>query len=299
MFGLPKKKKVVHFWNICGIGGYLSRYLDRWCNYESVAVDRGHANIYSHNNEKTLIWDYPAAIWLTRCMMFSRKFDIIHVHSGIQWLKWFRLFNPKKKILIHLHGTKIRGRWDEWEDLKFADQIIVSTPDLLEGSPEGTVYLPNPVDEELIHVIKESMKDIPKIPKAFHVDRYAVDVAKKYADQYGLELVVFDRMKTPLPHDKFLEEVAKYEYYINVERSGYLAALAEHEYYIDVKRDYPDHLYSDKVLEAMSLTGIEALALGCKVIDWGGRLLEEFPERNESYWIACQLNAIYEGLFDE
>jgi hypothetical protein len=290
------KKKVVHFWNICGIGGLLARYMDRHFDYETVAIDRGHANKYSHNNEKTEVWNNRAAVWLTRCMMYSRKFDIIHVHSGIQWLKWYRMLNPGKPIIIHLHGTKIRGRWGEWPDLAHADRINVPTPDLLHGPTEGTIYLPNPIEEELILKVKEAMKDIPRINKAFHVDRYATDKAQEYADRYGLELVIFDRDETPLPHAAFLGMMAQYAYFINVERSKFLGAVAKHQVYVDVKRDYPGTLYENKILEAWSLTGLEALGLGCKVIDWKGQMNVGLPHEHRSFNIASKLHEVYEGL---
>ena len=274
-------KRVGHFWNICGIGGLLSRYLERDYpgEYESIAIDRGHANRYGHNNEKTLVWENRAMVYLARCFFYARKLDIIHVHSGIQWIRYYRFAYPKKKIIIHLHGTKIRGRWGEYPDLKYADQILVSTPDLLEGSPDGTMYFPNPVDERLIKNINTGMKGIKKIPKAFHVDRYATGRAWAYADRFGLELVVHDRDKMPLPHASFMSMIAQYTHYI------------------DVKRDFPGHIHESKILEAISMTGLEALALGCKVVDWRGLVREGLPGEHRSRNITDNLHEVYQGLF--
>ncbi len=274
-------KRVVHYWNICGIGGLLARYLDRDFPYESVVVDRGHANRFGHNDERTLVWENRAVVWLARCLWHSRNFDIIHVHSGVQWLLLFRLFNPGKKIVIHLHGTKIRGRWDQEPGLKFADQIIVSTPDLLEGSPEGTQYLPNPVDERLIEIIKKGMKGIEKIPMAIHCDRYAKDEAIEYAKRFDLEEVIHDRDKVPLPHAAFLSMIAQYTHYI------------------DVKRDFPGHIAESKILQAHSMTGLEALALGLNVIDWGGRICKGQPREHRSFNVASKLNEIYQGMEED
>lgn len=231
-----------------------------------------------------------------KCFFYARDFDIIHVHSGIDWLPYFGCGYRKKKLVIHLHGTKIRGRWDEYPNLYYADQIIVSTPDLLEGAPEGTVYLPNPVDEELCEIVRGSMLHVPKIQKAFHVDRYASDVAMKYAEQLGVELEIFDRDETPLPHAEFLERIAGHRYFINVERSKYLGAVAKHRYYVDVKTDYPGTLYENKILEAFSMTGLEALAMGVDVVDWRGSLHLKFPDEHRSFNVAMKLHEIYQGL---
>lgn len=292
--------KVGHFWNICGIGGLLARYLDDYYpgEYESVAIDRGHADVYSQNNEKTLVWHNRAMVWLAKCFWYARKLDIIHVHIGVQWLKYYRNFYPGKKLIIHLHGTKIRGRWNQEAEVLLADGILVSTPDLLEGAPEGTMYIPNPVDEELIARIrcKQRMNGRYKDGLAFHVDRFAPDVAKEYAEARGLELKVFDRDKDFRQHREFLELVASHEYYINVERFRFLDEVGSHEYYIDVKRDFPGYAYEDRVLEAFSLTGLEALALGCKVIDWKGDVHEGLPKEHTGKEIAKKLDEFYQLL---
>lgn len=289
-------KKVGHFWNICGIGGLLARYLDKYYpgQYESVAIDRGHADVYSQNNEKSLVWHNRAAVWLARCFFYARKLDIIHVHVGIQWLPYYRKLYPRKKLVIHVHGSKIRGRWHLEPNVNLADGILVSTPDLLEGSPAGSFYLPNPIDQQLIAKIRKSVKE--RIPDAFHVDRYAVDVALKYARQNDIKLKVFNRDETPLPHAAFLTEMAKHEFFINVERSRFLQELARHEFYVDVKRDYPGYAYEEKVLEAFSLTGLEALALGCKVIDWKGEIHKGLPVEHRGDLISRRLNYFYQRM---
>jgi hypothetical protein len=271
--------KVGHIWNICGIGGLLSRYLDREFpeKYESIAIDRGFADKYGHNNEKTLVWNNRAMIWLARCFFYARKLDIIHVHSGIQWLKYYRFLYPKKIIIVHVHGTKVRENWQPWEkDLKNADQIIVSTPDLLKGAPEGTRYLPNPVDEKLILEIKEECKGLDLIKAAFHMECGAILEAKDYADRYGLDLVCFNRFaSSPLCHKNFL------------------LYMYQFQYYIDVKRDYPGGIIGKNVLEAASLTGLEAMGLGMKVIDWKGDLVSWREDIHGSTAIAKELNQIY------
>ena len=103
-----------------------------------------------------------------------------------------------------------------------------------------------------------------KIEKAFHVDRYASDVASKYVDKWGLDLVVHDRDNNALAHEEFAKTLIKYEYYV------------------DVKRDYD----KKNILEALSLTGLEALASGCKVINWKGKIIKGLPEEHRAKNVA-------------
>jgi len=272
-------RKVIHIWGICGIGGLLSRYMIKYYpnDYESISIARKSHDVYNHSNEYTLVWDNRASMWLSKCLLKARKFDIIHIHSGISWIKYFRFLYPDSKIVIHLHGTKIRGRWNKY-DLSKADLILVSTSDLLEESPDRTKYLPDPIDEELINNI--NALNIKKIKgKAFHVDRFAYLKAVEYAIDNKLELFPFNRGITPLDHKNFLIK------------------MAEYEYVIDVKKDFTNSVYEDKILKAISLTGLEALALGCKVIDWNNEVIDRLPIEHKSENVALLLNAFYNRMY--
>lgn len=267
--------RVIHVWNTAGIGGLLARYLDRHYDYESVAISRASHDPFDLATEKTLVWNMRARPWVLRCLWKARNYDIIHLHSGIQWLPVYRRAFPEKKIVLHLHGTKIRGKWDE-VDLSNADMVLVSTRDLLEGSPDGTRWLPNPVDEDLIFKVLNETVETPMKGHAFHVDRWAFKEALEYANQNDVELVTFNRDYQSLPHSDFLRLVSLYEYYI------------------DVKRGFPGHEKEEgKILEAMSLTGLEALALGCKVIDWKGEVHEGLPDIHRSEKVAQLLHEFY------
>lgn len=268
--------KVINIWNTCGIGGLLAKYLEMYFDYDTIAIARKSHDVFHHSNNKTLVWDNRASVWLMKCILKAKSYDIIHIHGGVQWLPYFRMIYPNKKIVLHLHGTKIRGRWDK-EDVSKADLILVSTSDLLEGSPDSVLYLPNPVDEELINQIN-SLNNVKEKGWAFHVNRYAVDKAKEYASLHNLELNLFNRDKLFYNHYDFLSH------------------LSEWEYYIDVKRDFPKHVYGHIILKAVSLTGLEALALGCKVINWDNKVLEGLPLEHKGENVAKRLHEIYQGL---
>jgi predicted nucleotidyltransferase len=284
--------KVLHVWDICGLGGLFARYLDRHYDYESIAIARSSHDPFLHAKDKALVWNHNSKVWLLRCLLKSRNYDIIHIHSLIQWIPIFRRVNKKAKIVIHFHGTRVRGRWDEY-NLSDADMILVSTPDLLDDAPDGVMWMPNPVDEEGIELVKDAMYGVEKNPGAFHVSRYAVDKAQEYSDRHGLELNVFNRDETPKPHKSFLILMNQYEYFINVERPKFLCEIGRHEYYVDVKRDYPGYPHEDKIIPAFSLTGLEALALGCKVIDWKGEIHEGLPDVHRSERVAELLHEFY------
>lgn len=79
---------------------------------------------------------------------FAGKYDVYHFHGGtllpkgIDSILW-KILN--KKIIVHHHGSELRFKSEEYVYSKFADKILVSTPDLLEWSPNA-IWLPNPID---------------------------------------------------------------------------------------------------------------------------------------------------------
>ena len=124
------------------------------------------------------------AILQTYCLSEAKNADIIHIHSDEQLvIKIRKAFGNSKKIVLHYHGTDIRGlknknnpnsstiqntktrtksfaakvknrlrlmqmgyyRSLRIESQKLANEILVSTPDLLSLLPYAK-YLPNPVD---------------------------------------------------------------------------------------------------------------------------------------------------------
>lgn len=71
---------------------------------------------------------------------FVSKYDIYHFHGGtllpksIDSILW-KIFG--KKLIIHHHGSELRFKGEEYIYSMFADNILVSTPDLLEPIPQN------------------------------------------------------------------------------------------------------------------------------------------------------------------
>lgn len=269
--------RVVHVWNTAGIGGLLARNMDRLWGHDSFCVMREAHDPYKLANEKVKLFRLGTRLFIAKSLLASREADIVHIHSGFAWLRFFKELYPNKKYIIQLHGTDIRDKWDEI-DLAGFDRILVSTPDLLEGSPEGTIHLPRVIDWELIHSIQNEELDLKwnyKTGEAFHWDYGALDVAQYFASKFKLHLVIHPRNASKFSHKAFLRRLKLFEVYI------------------DVKRGKGNYL-----LEALSLTGLESLALGLRVINYRGEYVDGFPELNETDKVCSKLNDVYQGLFE-
>jgi len=94
-------------------------------------------------------------------------------------------------------------------------------------------------------------------------------LAKEYAKDNKLSLTILDRLKNPIKYIKFGE------------------TLSRHEYYVDIKRS------KGKILDALSKTGLEALACGLKVVRWDGEIVQALPEEHRPENVVSHLREIY------
>lgn len=191
-------------------------------------------------------------------------------------VKMIKTLFPWKKIIIHYHGTDIRGGWNDmrkyWEP---ADSILVSTLDLLEGAPEKAIYLPNTVDTDIFKPILGLMK--PNTALFFFIQRTDIqeksalcssienlEWAENISKDMDLELTILDRDNAYVPYPELPE-------YLN-----------QFEYFIDRKQ------YS-----SLSKTALEALACGLKVIRWDDKIVEGLPEAHKPENVVTYLKDIY------
>jgi len=264
--------KVLHICNTAGVGGYLAEFMEKYHNIKSLVLITGRYNDYRLSTKFVKNLDCEYKEFFVRCWLKGLFFDIIHIHGEDKTLKILKQSWPykNKKTIIHYHGSDIRGRWTEKRDRwKYADKIIVATPDLLEGSPEGTEYLPNVIDEKICGLYKKRKKETDS---GFHVNHEASGIAVDYWGKYGGSLTIHNAKTEPLNHFDFLNKLSRYEYYIDVkQREG-------------------------KILEAMSLTGLEALFMGVKVIKWDESLISKFPVHHRSFNVVSKLKGIYEDV---
>lgn len=252
--------KILHIWNTAGVASTLAKFMDRIFGTQSAVMYRKAFDRFGYTIYGELL-DCGAKEFVIRALLRTLKYDIIHVHSLDKLIPLIRLLNPRKPIVLHYHGSDIRGRWKEkrryWSQPNTV--VLVSTPDLLEGAPNEVIYLPNPVDTDLFHP-DHSIYRKPRSALAF---RCYIDEAKvrAYAEAYGLELTILERKYPYLEMPKI---------------------LSSYEYFID-KTELP----------SMSKTGLEALACGTKVIRWDGEIVARLPDEHKPENVVGKLYSIY------
>ncbi|MGQ4892669.1 MAG: glycosyltransferase [Candidatus Njordarchaeia archaeon] len=261
--------KVLHIGNTAGVASIIAKWQKEKLNWKTMVITRRKFDPYN-------LTTYGYALPLDKftytlvSIILAFHYDIIHIHDYDKLIGILRKIPilKNKIIVIHYHGTRIRGRWQERKKYwKQADIILVSTQDLLRGAPPKTQYLPNPINTEIF----KPNKAIKKLKNwalyiITHQPEEILEWPKQIAKRYHLNLYMHDRKKKPIPHHN-------------------LPTILNHfEYYIDKR------LIRSKTL---SKTALEALACGLKVISGKGKLINKLPKKHNPTYTVKTLKRVY------
>jgi hypothetical protein len=247
------------------------------------------------------------------CISEAKNADIIHIHSWEELVVRIRkAFGNSKKIILHYHGTDIRGlknkkRTDlstvkkmkikakfyaikvrnrlrliqmgyykslRTESQKLADDILVSTQDLLLLVPHAK-YLPNPVDVD--HFSKDDTNhNKVNNNNALTIHTVTGDIQKTLeyckTNNINLKINVYDRTKTPLLYAEIPNFLKKYDIYVDIK------------------------IVNDKIIESLSKTGLESLSCGLKVLNYKLEYIDKLPEIHHPLNVVNQLQNIYNKI---
>ncbi len=269
--------KVLHVWNTAGIGSIIAKWENKLLNWKTnvfmyKAYDPFGFTIFGElwGSEKASVNE--KIVFFLKSLIKSKEYDIIHIHYHDVFIPFIKkLYRNNKLIIMHYHGSDIRNKWEKRSKYwKKADIILVSTKDLLDGSPENTVFVPNPVDVDLFYPMEKSRKKgtalffYDRTPKLRYSLPWAINIARKM----GLELTVINREINPISYKRMPYILNKYEYFI-------------------------DHKY----VPALSKTALEALACGLKVIRWDNKVIHGLPYKHHPrYTIKLLENTIRKAM---
>ncbi|OYT56918.1 MAG: hypothetical protein B6U76_02415 [Desulfurococcales archaeon ex4484_217_2] len=258
--------RVLHIWNTAGVASILAKYQRKLLGWDTWVIMRKKYDKYGVTTYGAL-YNCDTISFYIIAMALASKYDIIHVHSLDRIVLVIKKVYKKKPVILHYHGSDIRGLWDKkkryWSK---ADKIIVATEDLLKDAPPNATFLPNPVDTEIF-------KPMPKLRRkkwALFIyssekkHRVSLSWAKEIAKSLKLKLYILNRETKPIPYKAMPHILNRFEYFI-------------------------DHRY----VEALSKTALEALACGLKVIRWDKKILNTLPHVHYPQRIIKELTNIY------
>ena len=305
--------KILHIHDQAGVSCILAKY-QRLNGIESKVLS---SNVIDKLGILKFYKDYVDVVkpanFVDYCISEAKNADIIHIHSWEELVVRIRkAFGNSKKIILHYHGTDIRGlknkkRTDlspvknmriqsksyaikvrnrlrliqlgyykslRTESQKLADDILVSTQDFLLLLPNAK-YLPNPVDVE--HFSKDDTNhNKVNNNNALTMKTESVDVQKTLLyckeNNINLNIEIFDRTKTPLLHAEIPNFLKKYDIYVDIK------------------------IVNDKIIESLSKTGLESLACGLRVLNYKLEYIDKLPEKHHPLNVVNQLQNIYNKI---
>jgi glycosyltransferase involved in cell wall biosynthesis len=144
--------KVLHIRNVANVANTLAQF-QKELGHEAFVIGITKTNLYHEDLNIGLNLEYNKFELLNRftrivkTLIKNRKYDVFHLHNGgiFPWDSdiplWFRRYGT---TIVHWHGGKLRNNPNLF-GAKFANKVIVSTPDLLKFTSNG-VWIPNPID---------------------------------------------------------------------------------------------------------------------------------------------------------
>ncbi len=307
--------KVLHIHDQAGVACILAKY-QRMNDIKSKVLSSNKIDKYGILRfYKDYVDLVDRANFVEYCLSEAKSADIIHIHSVEQLvIKIRKTFGNSKKIILHYHGTDIRGLKNKnnpnsstiqntktrtksfaakvknrlsliqmgyykslrTESQKLANEILVSTPDLLLLLPHAK-YLPNPVDVD--HFSKDDI-NYNKVKNnnnnALTIKTTSGDIQKtlRYCKEnnINLKIDVLDRTKTPISYEEIPNFLKKYNVYVDI------------------------RIVNDKILENFSKTALESLSCGLKVLNYKLEYIERLPEIHNPVNVTHELENIYNKI---
>ncbi|MCY4492058.1 MAG: glycosyltransferase family 4 protein [Thaumarchaeota archaeon] len=283
--------KILHLWNTGGGPSVMARYSE----YESHVLMAGYMDPYDicacYTDVCTVV-NYPvlkSRCFGLRALAESRRYDIVHIHAGPKLFYWFHKFSrifQKKKLIFHYHGSDIRltPKDIRLDVEKYADRILVSTPDLLQYKLDVELtYVPNPVDTKLFARHDDiSCNNRGRCNLKPGQDN---DWTKNVLDEYGYGDVDWDFQCR-------LGGAAERNSGGRVAFADMPHILLDYEYYADIHFDKS----TGRTYQADSKTALEAMSLGLKVIRYDGTTSNKLPKRHMPENVAKQMDSIYRDI---
>jgi len=265
--------KILHIWSCAGVSSLIAKYMDFRHDTQSDVIitekwDKLGLNTYRTTRIKSKL------MFGLRGLFMARKYDLIHVHYHSIFIPFLK-FLYEKPVIMHFHGSDVRGKWgSRLKRIKRSDRVFVATIDNLMGATQShnVSWIPIPVNT----VKFTPVSYVPKKNSAMTFSYGADKEVQAIANHYNLKL---DIIKEKIPHSQVPELMSKYRYYI------------------DVKRDFKGRLLYEGSIHGTA--GLEALAMGMKVVSKDLSIMEGLPEVHRPENVADSLFKIYEELMED
>lgn len=291
--------RVLHILDAAGVACIYSKYQRKQGHDAKVIWNRDVSDKYGiYDFYKDYLINVTYEKFTETCLQEAESADVIHVHGYIDILFELRKNSTDKKIILHYHGTDIRGlkrqelphrsllsdtmiklkmlyrkKIGHIKAQKLADAVCVSTPDLLSLVRSDSIHIPIPIDTEHFSPntdSKRELKDAFTINSEVTNIQRALDLCNE--NQISLKIDVIDRTKNPIMYSAIPDFIRGYKNYVDI------------------------RYVNDIILENLSSTALQSLACGLSVLDYELQFRRTLPREHDAVNVASQLSKIYTSL---
>ena len=293
--------KILHINDQAGVACILAKFQEKQGIESKVIATADKYGIKEYYKNNVIFVENEN--FYTASLKESATYDIIHIHSVDTLVyKLRRRYGNRKKIILHYHGTDLRGNYKKNINLasrvnrlglrmknkiwllrkgytgslqetmqQLADIVLVSTPDLLRLAKKS-YYLPNPVDTELFN---DDISNHQKDPNydAITIKTEAIDIQKalNYIKDNNItyNIYIHDRTINPTPYRDMPDLLKRYNTYIDLK------------------------FVNGKLLESASKTALESLACGLQVLNYQLKCTKKLPHEHEALNVVNNLFSLY------
>lgn len=261
---------ILHIWDVAGVACTLAKYQRKSGHIADVIKRHGFDKfkIMEFYQQKS-IKSWYGGKFLKIAAKEAENYEVIHVHDLIKLVPLLKKKFPQKKIILHYHGSLLRKTIPEIrrEAEAKADKVLVSTPDLTQFV-DGT-YLPNPVDTD--HFFP---RNIPQNNEGISL------MSKEESEGIIIDFLNKNKINVKFnPLKRYNDPI----FYKNMPNF-----LSEYEYFVDLKI-----VHEGKPMAYFGLTGLQALSLGLKVINFEGKIKTELPDEHKPENVIKKLTKFY------
>lgn len=292
-------KKILHIWDSAGIASLFCRELDKHdfadfteCYMTKVLMRSIHDpfDMTKYYGQESL--DLEGRPFLDYAKRVAEDYGIIHIHGLFEIVPEYKKIFPKKKIVLHFHGSNLTNAKDIDELIrctKEADRVICATPDLMDiliNKGISPILILNPIDTDLfkpMHVNEMQKSDHAVYVKIRYIE---MDKVKSFvANHCNWIFEIYDR-------DKGSDNPSAWKN-TGVKFYDMPHFYAKYNRLIDVKI-YP--WLDGEPAQAYSKTGLEALACGLEVLNYKGEIVKGLPMEHTPRYAVTKLIGVYDGL---
>lgn len=263
--------RILHVWDQAATASVIAKWQKMIGHETAVIKNKKHDDLKMTGYYGGIIVGNKY-LFVLKALLLARNFEIIHLHDAWFMVVPLRILYPDKKIIMHYHGSLVRQELQgkkrrlKWERL--VDQIIVSTPDLLEFDySKKPHHVSNPVDTDLFkkHANLSNNTALISLKKNQSARRTLSELLKN-------------------GFDVKLETLTKNE---KVEYRFFPSRLVQYEYYADLP------VIDGKMIPTNSVCGLQAMSMGLKVINWDYSVSDSLPERHTPENVVKEIEKIY------